>query len=532
MSIFVTYLLRNRAGQWTVVMQERITPLVWLFGVLIIFSVPFVSYHKWFKKSDDKVVRGTTVADVNRPNIILVTFDALTAREMSAYGYHRETTPFIRRWSENATVFSKVEASSNFTTPSVASLMTGKRVWTHQTYHIEGTKPVRNDVESLPSVLKDYGYLNIALVVNPFASVKVLGMADSFDIAPPATEFSMAASLFGWKFGIIDAMLFRVFSEKIRLHNWILKNDFIFGKFINLISRNVNQTEVPPEKAFNKLLEIMDNNIQEPFFAWIHVFPPHDPYLPPEPFKGKFNPSSDMRSYKSQEKLVQESYKYLFQYRSFSKEMQPSVNMARDYYDEFIAYIDKKYEDFILELEKRRIKNTVVILSADHGDSFEHGYFTHGGPFLYEHVTHVPLIIKEPAQNTGQVVSGIVEQIDIPATILDLAVIPVPSWMEGRSLVPLMRGEELQSKPAFSMNFEENPSRGRQINRGSIAVWEGDYKLIHYLANNESLLFNLKQDYNEMNNIFYEETEISQHLLALIQSNLEKANERIRDARK
>ncbi len=115
--------------------------------------------------------------------------------------------------------------------------------------------------------------------------------------------------------------------------------------------------------------------------------------------------------------------------------MQPAVNLMRDYYDEFITYIDKKFEDFIKEYEKRKIENTVIILSADHGESFEHGYFTHGGPFLYEQVTHVPLIIKEPGQMKGQTVDTLVEQIDIPATILDLANIPVPSWMEGRSLV-------------------------------------------------------------------------------------------------
>lgn len=533
-SAITAYLLRSKAGRWTVVMQERIAPLVGLFGIFIILSVPFVSYHVWIKKTDGtalKIVAESAVRDVNRPNIILVTFDALAAREMSAYGYHRETTPFINRWSENATVFLKAEASSNFTTPSAASLMTGKRVWTHQTYHIEGTKPIRSRVESLPSVLRDNGYFNIALVVNPFASVKVLGISDSFDIAPSAAEFSESSSLFGWKFGIIDVMLYRTFGDKIRLHNWILKNDFIFGKFINLISRNVNQTEVPPEKTFKNLLEIIDNNVHKPFFVWIHAFPPHDPYLPPEPFKGKFNPSSELRAYKGQERLVEESYKYLFRYQSFPEEMQQAVNVMRDYYDESIAYIDKIYEDFIVELDNRRIENSIVLLSADHGESFENGYFTHGGPFLYEQVTHIPLIIKEPGQKTGLVVSDLVEQIDIPATILDLANIPAPSWMEGRSLAPLMHGEKLKSKLSFSMNFEENPSRGHQINRGSIAVWEGDYKLIHYLGKNESLLFNLKKDLYEDNNLFDKEPEIRNRLLTSINENIKMVNENIRKDR-
>jgi arylsulfatase A-like enzyme len=130
---------------------------------------------------------------------------------------------------------------------------------------------------------------------------------------------------------------------------------------------------------------------------------------------------------------------------------------------------------------------------------------------------------------TGQIVTSLVEQIDIPATVLDMANIPVPSWMEGRSLVPLMRGEKLPQLPAFSMNFEKNRSRGHQISRGSIAVWEGDYKLIHYIENNNSLLFNLKQDLGETNNLFEKETETGRHLMSVLNENLRMANERIKE---
>lgn len=531
LSIFLTRLYHDKAKQWSRVVHERIIPLVWLFGIFVMLAVPLVAYHTWFggagKEASNKITRHIS-AGKNRPNIILVTFDALSARHMSLYGYDRETTPFIRRWSENATVFTKVEASSNFTTPAAASLMTGKRVWTHQTYHIEGTKPVRSHVESLPAVLKDNGYLNIAFVVNPFASVRVLGMSNSFDIAPLTSEFGESASLFGWKFGTVDVMLYRAFGDKIRMHNWILKNEFIFSKFLNLISRNINRTEVPPEKTFNKLLERVSNNIPKPFFAWIHVFPPHDPYLPPKPDVKDLTPSSELRSYKKQEDLINESYNYLFQYKRYPEEMQPSVNLMRDYYDEFVAYIDKQFEDFIERLNTGDMKNTVVILSADHGESFEHGYLTHGGPFLFEQVTHVPLIIKEPGQIKGQKLDPLVEQIDIPATVLDLADIPVPSWMEGRSLVPSMRGETLEPRPVFSMNFEQNRSRGQQINTGSIAVWDGDYKLIHYLKKNESLLFNLKEDPEELENLFEKKPGTSQRLISLIYYNLNQANEKIK----
>ncbi|HDH53762.1 MAG TPA: DUF4976 domain-containing protein, partial [Nitrospirae bacterium] len=79
-----------------------------------------------------------------------------------------------------------------------------------------------------------------------------------------------------------------------------------------------------------------------------------------------------------------------------------------------------------------------------------------------------------------------------------------------------------------SMNFQRNRSQRHPITKGTVAVWEGDYKLIHYLENKESLLFNLKKDPGELNNLFEKEPETGQPLLKLIQDNLEKANEKIR----
>ena len=131
----------------------------------------------------------------------------------------------------------------------------------------------------------------------------------------------------------------------------------------------------------------------------------------------------------------------------------------------------------------------------------------------------------EPGQNKGMTVDTLVEQIDIPATILDLAGIPVPPWMEGRSLTPLVRGGEIPDRPAFSMNFEGNPSLGQQISDGCIAVWEGDYKLIRCLGRDESLLFNLEEDPDETENLFDKEPETGQRLLTILQKNLNQANE-------
>lgn len=524
-AVFITWLVRNKAEQWMNIIHEHITPLVWLFGAIVIFSVPFLSYHILIKrpdvKTEERISQTThTQYDKHPPNIILVTFDALTARDMSVYGYSLPTTPFISEWAKSAAVFTNVKSASNYTSPTVTSLMTGKRVWTHRLYHPSGINAFKIDSENLPLLLKNNGYYTMAFVANPFASSRKLGIYKGFDIAPLVSGFNLGFSLRSK----VEKTLVRLTNNNILLSDWIIKRDFLFGKyFLGILEylSDFSVTEVPPEKPFNKFLETVDKNTREPLFAWIHIYPPHDPYLPPEPYMGMFDDSPALRTYSSQRKILDKVH--------FSQDMQPTVDTLRKRYDEFIRYCDDQFKNFIAKLETKDVlKNSVVILSADHGESFEHNYLTHGGSNLYEQLTHVPLIIKDYGQNGGKVINELVGQIDIPTTIVDLADIQVPSWMEGRSLVPIMQGGKLMSRPLFAMNFERNPSRGHIITKGTIAVWEGDYKLIDYLNEKRSELFNLKQDPDELNNLMENDQEIGQHLISDIQDMLEKANVKIK----
>lgn len=527
-SLVVTWFFRKKAEQWVEVVLERLTPLVWLFGIFFMVALPIVTYHAFLKGTDlgvsQELIESASEGE-DKPNIILVTFDAISARNMSVYGYHRDTTPFIKEWAKTASLFSRTNAGGNYTTPTTATLMTGKRVWTHQTYTVTGSaNPVRSDIENLPLVLKKNGYYNIAYVANRKASVNRLGIAGSFDIALPVSKFYRPQNLFG----LIDKILYRFFAEKIWVHDWILRTDFIFSVIVDLLSGDYKETVYPPERVFNSFLEFVDGNPPQPFFAWIHIMPPHDPYLVSERYRGTFSTSSELRSAKVQDDIKKKSYRYLYKSQPVPEEMNPSVEISRDYYDEFMKESDRHFEEFINKLtEDSRLKNSIIIFSGDHGESFEHGYFTHGGPFLYEQVTHVPLIIKEPGQVEGRVIPDLVDQVDIPATILDLADIQVPSWMEGRTLKPLLRGQEMPEMYSLSMTFEMNRGLGQPITKGSIAIWEGNYKLIFYIEKQEALLFNLKKDPDELNNIRDQEPGTAFRLVSIIQKNLKEANERI-----
>lgn len=529
-SILPAWLLRNKSVDYISIIQGRITPLVWMFGFFILFSIPLLSYYTWGKTSVDSAPRQlkhvpVSKLDQKKPNILLVTFDALTARDMSVYNYSKPTTPFIEKWTKKASLFSMAEADSNYTGPTTASLMTGKRGWTHRRYsHDKAARPYKSSTENIAFILKKHGYFNYAFTMNVIASVEALGISSSFDIAPLTSNLVNAATIQGF----IEKYLYQLFGNKFKIHNWLGQDDFILSTFLRIIPQKVFTTEYPPENAFNMFLETIDNNPVEPFFAWIHIFPPHAPYLPPKPYAGMFNKSSEMRDFNLQKMLTTvEVRKYNHENQYYPEDIMRKINLLRDYYDEFILYCDKQFEVFIREVDKRSWSgNTVIIMSSDHGESFRREYFYHGGPYLYEQVTHIPLIIKEPDQIEERIIDDVVSQIDIPATILELANIPIPSWMEGQSLVPLLRDMDISLEPVMSMTLYENNIKD-PINKGTIAMRKDNYKLIHYLEDEKSLLFNLKNDPDEMNNLINKEPVVRQQLLGLIKDNLKKANENI-----
>ncbi|MBL7050184.1 MAG: sulfatase [Nitrospira sp.] len=519
-SLGITLALRKDAGQ----LHERITPLVWLFGIWLICSVPVVGYKlitadnmKTYVVNNDNV----QPIDHKKPNIILVTYDTLTAKDMSVYGYQRETTPFIKDWAENAYSFSQLIAESNYTTPTTASLMTGKHLWTHRLYQPFADTPFKSNIESLPLELKKAGYYNMAFVANPKASVKTLGLTNAFDVMPDTSEF-WSRSFFDFNPRNIEMILYRYFGGTIKMSNWIIKEDFIVFKLIALIAKDSPQIPAPPAVVFNRFLSELNNTAPEPYFAWIHIFPPHYTYLPPDPYMGMFDDSKKFRTLKAQL-----PWQEVLEYKP---EQQEDVDIFRARYDEFIRYCDEQFKEFIESFNTRAdAGNTYIILSSDHGESFTHGFYRHGAARdLFEPVTNIPLIIKAPGQQKGLVISDPVAQIDITSTILEIAGVEVPQWMEGRSLMPLMAGERMDLHNIISMVLVKNQSRGRELNKGSFSVRKGDYKLIHYLEDNESLLFNIRSDPDELIDLSGKYPDITDELRISLKRELATANNRIK----
>jgi arylsulfatase A-like enzyme/Flp pilus assembly protein TadD len=169
------------------------------------------------------------------------------------------------------------------------------------------------------------------------------------------------------------------------------------------------------------------------FFAWVHVFDPHSPYRPPDRFAAEYS--------------------------------------AQPYYGE-VAFVDQALGPLFDRLATLP-RPTLVIVTADHGESLgEHGELTHG-MFAYEATLHVPLIVArvDPARapRDGLVIDAPVRHIDIAPTVLDAVGADADPKLPGSSLLPVIAGERRGDRPTYFESMTYNLVRGWAPLRGVVA---------------------------------------------------------------
>jgi Arylsulfatase A and related enzymes len=258
-------------------------------------------------------------------------------------------------------------------------------------------------------------------------------------------------------------------------------------------------------------------NEKSPFFIWIHIMPPHDPYYT----SGKFQ-------YSVLNEKIFISPRHFVDYMNKNKEAYPPdrqnmVDKMRLRYDENIMYADYEFGSFLKVLSGTGIyEHSILIVSSDHGESFRKGYIAHGGirlENLYQQFIRIPLIIHTPKQRICKRIKSNAEHVDLAPTILDLLNLAVPKWMEGESLKGAIYDNKITMRPKYSMTF--SPIRvNKPIPNGAIAVIEGDYKYIFQTEDNRGELYNIKNDPWENRNLVNTERRIADELKHLVTKKL------------
>jgi len=374
------------------------------------------------------------VAAGNSPNVLVIVFDTLRSDHLSSYGYARPTSPQIDRLAQHGVLFENAIASSSWSLPSHASLVTGRSV------HDHGWGSVRqipwtgwgdaalNGLPTLGEALQQRGYRTGAFSANSVYFTSNVGLGrgfihfeDYFENAGDAfvrTEFGREFSKRYMNRSAKSA--FTLGFHALGLGSWLDRDSEGSGTYGGAFGVRKRADEVNSET-----LRWIQRDSKHPFFAFLNYFDVHYAYGGP---KGYPKPAWDRGT-------------------------------TVDAYDAGLNYDDDRLGRLLQRLDEMGIlKNTIVIVTSDHGESLgDHGLHYHGAS-LYREVIQVPLIICYPGRVPGGTrIEQPVSTANIAATVMDLTGKPENSF-PGPSLA------ELWQNPSMAQNWPDAISELPQTN--------------------------------------------------------------------
>lgn len=344
-----------------------------------------------------------------KTNVLLITIDTLRPDRLSCYDLTHVQTPSIDALAARGALFEKAFAHTSVTLPSHANILLGLTPLAHGVSENSRTR-VADGFLTLAEHLKSAGYATGAFI-GAFPLDARFGLHRGFDVYDDKVPGRSAHP--------------GAFSER--------RAEAVVGEAWTWIGRQ-----------------------REPWFCWLHVWDPHAPYLPPEPFASRFK---------------------------------------NDPYSGEAAYVDAELGKLLGGLDRSgAAARTHVILTSDHGESLgEHGELTHSY-FAYNGTIHVPLLIAGPGASPRRIRDD-VGHIDIFPTVCELVGRPQPPRLQGRSLGPLLRGRSLPPLPIYFEALDSYLNKGCAPLRGYIL---GGRK---YMESPIPELYDLEKDFHEKENL-------------------------------
>jgi arylsulfatase A-like enzyme len=323
-----------------------------------------------------------------RPNILLIVIDALRADRLGSYGNPDGLSPFIDSLAARGHVFHNAYAQSPWTKASIASLITSRYPSQHGVNSLSSV--VADEETTLAEELKARGYASAGFSAN-ILLYEAGGYAQGYDVYRALAPEQDAPRLF---------------------------------------------RPAPRADEIGRLalewLDALPVAGRPPFFLHLHLMETHTPYKPHQAalrarFAGRDQPDLEAVNH----------YAVASQMAPIGDEL---LEDMIGIYEAEVMSVDDDLRSLFEQLDRRGVLDqTLVMITADHGEEFlDHGFMGHSKT-LYNEVIRVPLIIALPGQRTRIDVHAPVSLVDLAPTLLDLQDEPVPSTFEGRSLRPLMR---------------------------------------------------------------------------------------------
>jgi len=487
-------------------------------------AVPFLGLRT------SSAVKALGRAATDKPNILFLLFDSLSARNISLYGYRRETMPNLARFAQRATVYHNHYAAGNFTSPATASLFTGTYPWSHRAFHLysrmvetfadrnlfrlfDTYHTVTYTHNMLVSILLDQFRHDLdhwkrtreLALLDPKLSERLF--PDNFHLAYLSERELRGGLSSGSLFISMLDKLFRVAGER-RLWD-IYREQFPRG------IPKLHMIHFVLEDVTDWLMQAL-RDLPAPYFLYLHALPPHDPYYTRSDFIDRF--ADGWKPTVKDENFMTEGHTQEF------------LNEQRRYYDEYVAYVDAEFGrlyDFMLE--QRILDDTCVVVTSDHGELFERGIRGHITPALYEPIVHIPLLISFPGQERREDVYAQTSAVDVMPTLLDMAGQPVPEWCEG-VLLPVRGGTPTGGQRSiYVVEAKQNPKLA-PLSKATMAMIKGRHKLIRYMGHEKQdvdyELYDLANDPEELENRYERDGDTAAQLRQELEAKLDEVNGR------
>jgi arylsulfatase A-like enzyme len=338
------------------------------------------------------------------PNVLFIVLDTVRAESLGLHGYARATSPRLARLAGTGVRFDRARSSASWTLPSHASMFTGR--WPHELSTLID-RPLDATFPTLAEFLRDRGYVTAGFIANTYFCNAWYGLGRGFlhYEDTPATPLEVLRSS-----GLGRRL----------------------AKRVGALPRNRPGAYFPRKDAptvnRDALAWIDGRPKDRPFFAFLNYYDAHDPYLTPVEPTRRFG----LRPTSRADFATLQDWHRVDKHKLTARE----VELARDCYDDCIAYLDEHLGLLFEGLERRGLlDNTLVVVTSDHGEEFgERHNFGHGQS-LHHEVIHVPLLIVAPSRvPSGRVVREWASLRDLPATIVDLLDLEEGSPFPGRSL--------------------------------------------------------------------------------------------------
>ena len=460
---------------------QRAVAVVGILGLIAGLEIMSPGSMTWTNlvSKDDTSSRGEPLG--GQPNILWVTIDTIRADHMSAY-QSKVRTPAFDALAREGVLFEQAIAQIPVTGPSHTTMQTGTGPWTHGAL-LNGI-PVPDDLETFPELLHTQGYATGA-----FVSAVVLERSMKL-----SRGFEVYDDDFSWLQGSGKLAAWRTIGWGKRFLNPDIVVERVAGRTVD---NTLNWLDQQPTDV--------------PWLAWVHLFDPHGPYEPPEPFDAAYY-SGDPRD---PSHTSMDNVNHVAAYLKKSLEGIRDTDYVIAQYDGEISYTDLQIARLLQFLDQQELAdNTVVIINGDHGESLgENGIWFDHGDDLYDAVTHVPWAIRYPGQiKPNTVVSAPVELVDLAPTLLHYLEVDRPDTFEGRSLKPVIEGHKPLRTSARAIAFDRPANRAAreageitQPTYRIVALRSNDWLFVRRDAPNEdNELYDLTTDPGQTENILPE----------------------------